>query len=392
MDFGWSREERLLAEELVEEIASWQLSPGERGRSFTAAEWSLCGKAGLLGWAMPTEYGGRGMGALSTANAFETMGFACSDTGLAFSAAAHLLACGMPIAEFGSPEMKETCLPRLSSGQWVGANGVTEEQAGSDVFSLSTTAERCDDGYVLNGRKSFVSNGPAADVFVIYARTDPSLGALGISAFVVPKGTHGLIVGPPQEKVGLHSCPAGYVDLVECRVGRENLLGPEGAGMSIFKRTMQWERSCLTAIYLGTAKRLLSLTSDHCAARKQFDRPLAQHQAVAHTLARLHVRLEAGRLLVYRACWLLDQGDKSLTPASMAKVSVSQLALDVSTTATHLFGSLGIWGNSPLGHSVVDALPASLFSGSTEMQYDIISSELGITQAEPIRIDHDRAF
>ena len=250
MDFEWDEEERERYDEIYSRTRLW---PAPGAGYFTSEEWKLCAGLGLLGLSIPKEYGGEGRGFLATAHAAEAFGRGASDMGLVFAALAHLFACGMPITEHGDEELRREMLPRLSSGEWVGANAITEEDAGSDATRLAARAVRTGGDYVLTGEKCFVSNGPVADVFVVYAATEPELGYLGVSAFVVERGTPGLIIGEPFGKLGLDRCPASTLRLDGCVVPARCRLGGEGQGAAIFQAAMRWERTCLFAAYVGQA-------------------------------------------------------------------------------------------------------------------------------------------
>ncbi len=204
MDFSWTEAQDEIYNRIVSLVQNKlhmrEMSPDQ---SWTRAQWLLCGDLKLLGLSVPTSYGGSGYDAQTTARAIEAFGRGCEDMGLVFSASAHLFACAMPIVEYADEALKARFLPGLCSGMLIGANAITEEDAGSDVFALKTRAEYFDDFYVLEGQKSYVSNAPVADLFVVYAVTNPAHGYLGISAFVVEKDTPGLIIGEPFRKIGL---------------------------------------------------------------------------------------------------------------------------------------------------------------------------------------------
>src|SRR5215211_8248264 len=257
--FSTAQQDRLYDE--AREFARRRVNPAVQERDavpyFSHREWRLCGELGLLGACVPQRYGGQGHDALTVARLVEGFSRGCSDTGLVFSACAHLFACAMPIAEHGSEELKQRVLPRLAGGDSVGANAVTEADAGSDVFSLRSRAVRDGDRYLLSGTKTFVTNGPVADCFLVYASTEPAHGYLGISAFVVERDAPGLSRGDHFEKIGLNGAPVCEVRLEECPVGERNRVGPEGSGAAIFRSSMDWERACLFAQYLGVMDRLL---------------------------------------------------------------------------------------------------------------------------------------
>jgi alkylation response protein AidB-like acyl-CoA dehydrogenase len=298
--------------------------------------------------------------------------------GVIFAALAHLFACAMPIVEHGDEEMRRLMLPRLSSGEWVGANAITEEGAGSDVTRLATRAERDGNAYVLTGEKSFVSNGPAADVFVVYATSQPELGYLGVSAFVVERGTPGLVIGEPFGKLGLDRCPASTLRFAGCVVPASRRLGGEGQGAAIFQAAMRWERTCLFAAYLGRMERLTGLCAEHARTRSQFGRPIGSNQAISHRLARMRLRLEAARLLLWRACWLLEKNEPASAEVAMAKLAISEAAAESAMDAIRIFGGDGIRSDRGIERELRDAVPSLIFSGTSEMQLELIVRELGL--------------
>ncbi|HEY1348891.1 MAG TPA: acyl-CoA dehydrogenase family protein, partial [Ktedonobacteraceae bacterium] len=316
--------------------------------------------------------------AVSTARAIEAFGYACTDMGLVFSVAAHLFACATPIAEYGSRALQARVLPGLVAGELVGANAITEQEAGSDVCALKTTAVHEGRSYILQGRKSYVSNGPLADLFVVYATTNPAHGYLGISAFVLERETPGLLIGQPFEKMGLTSTPACELSFEGCPIPETSRLGAEGQGARIFQHSMQWERSCLFASYIGQMERQL----EHCIAyareRRQFGKPLGRHQAIAHRLSDMKLRLEGARLLLYRACWLLDQGKDANMEISLAKLAVSEAAIQGGLDAIQIHGANGFSRTYGVEQMLRDAIPGTIFSGTSEIQRDLIARELGL--------------
>jgi alkylation response protein AidB-like acyl-CoA dehydrogenase len=375
MDFDWAEEEREIYNRIYSRTRLW---PAPDPGFFTPAEWKLCASLGLLGLSIPERYGGEGYGFLATARAAEAFGRGAPDMGLVFSAMAHLFACAMPIVEHGDEDLRREILPRLSSGEWVGANAITEEGAGSDATQLATRAERAGEDYVLTGEKSFVSNGPTADVFVVYAASQPDLGYLGVSAFVVERGTPGLAIGEPFGKLGLDRCPASTLRLDGCVVPAWRRLGGEGQGAAIFQAAMRWERTCLFAAYAGRIERLAEVCADHARTRHQFGRPIGANQAISHRLARMRVRLDAARLLLWRACWRLEKNESASADVAMAKLAISEAAAESAMDAVRIFGGDGIRENRGVERELRDAVPSVIFSGTSEMQLELIARELGL--------------
>jgi clorobiocin biosynthesis protein CloN3 len=349
--------------------------------------WRAAAELGLTGLCLPREHGGGGFGALDTALCLEAATAGGADTGLVFGIAAHLLACGIPISNFAGREVRESLLGGMAATPLIAANAMTEDGAGSDVSLLNMTAESEGDAYLLNGVKSFVSNGPVADVFVTYAVTDRTAGYLGISAFAVPADLTGVIVGPPLAKMGLHGCAAARVEFADCRVPARYRLGREGQGSAIFQGSMAWERACLPAIYLGVLDDQLRRCVAHARKRRQFGREIGAFQAVSHQLAIMKQRLESVRLLLYRACWLLDDGSEdsavpaaltpaALTPAALSKVAVSEAAVASSLDAIQIFGAAGYLTEPGIEQQLRDAVPSAIFSGTTQIQREMIAREL----------------
>ncbi|MFI9402173.1 acyl-CoA dehydrogenase family protein [Nocardia sp. NPDC052316] len=344
-----------------------------------ADKWKTAAALGLTGLCIPAEYGGGGLGAFDTALTLAAFGRGCPDTGLVFGVSAHLLAGAVAIRDFGAERLRRELLPGLAAGELVAANAITEDEAGSDTSRLAVTAHRDHDAYVINGEKSFVSNGPAADVLVTYATTAPDGGFLGISAFAVPAGHTGIHLGDPLAKMGLAGCQAGRVGFQDCRVSEDYLLGGEGQGSAIFAHAMTWERACLFATYIGMMDDQLERCVAHARRRRQFGRPIARFQAVSHRIATMKQRLESARLLMYRACWLIDQGAGEQTAAAaLSKVAVSEAAVANSLDAIQIFGAQGYLVAGGVERYLRDSVPARLFSGTTEIQRDIIAREMGL--------------
>ncbi|MDX3240502.1 acyl-CoA dehydrogenase family protein [Streptomyces sp. ME18-1-4] len=340
--------------------------------------WKDAAGVGLTGLCLSEQHGGAGLGALDTALGLEAFGRSCSDMGLVFGVAAHLLSCAVPVREFGTDEAARELLAGMAAGDLIAGNAMTEDEAGSDIGRIRTTATRTGEGYVLAGEKSFVSNAPVADVFVTYAVTDPSAGFLGVSAFAVPRELDGVVVGPPLRKMGLNGCLAARVRFEDCVVPARYLLGAEGSGGAIFQHSMAWERGCLFAAYLGLMERQLAECVGRTTRRRQFGRKISGFQAVSHRIARMRQRLESARLLLYRACWLLDQGRTDVTAIAMAKTAVSEAAVANSLDAMQLFGSAGYLADTGIEEQLRDCLPTTVFSGTTEIQLELIAREAGL--------------
>lgn len=380
MDFGLTREQRRRGDEL--DAAVRDRLGGERPSTsdgyFTRDRWRTAAGLGLTGLCLPPEHGGQGLGAVDTALCLETFGRACPDTGLVFGVAAHLLACAVAIRDFACPEVAKELLPGLAGGDLIAANAITEDESGSDVGRLTMKAVPDGDDYLLTGEKSFSSNAPIADVFVTYAVTDPAAGFLGTTGFVVGRDSPGLQVGPPMTKMGLHGCPAGRLTLTDTPVPATHVLGEPGQGGVIFQHSMGWERACLFAIYLGLMDEQLRRCVRRARERRQFGHRIGEFQAVAHPIAEMRQRLDSARLLLYRACWHMDEGRTDVTEISLAKVAVSDAAVANSITAMQVFGGNGYLTETGIEAQLRDSLPSTIFSGTNEMHRSIIARGMGL--------------
>lgn len=381
MNFDLSPEQKLLRDE-ISRFARSELNEGvrerDRDQEFPRELWNKCGEMKLQGLPVDEEHGGGGLDALDTAIALEAFGYGCDDGGLVFAVCAHLLACVVPIWKHGTPEQKERWLPGLCEGSTIAVNGMTEPDSGSDAFAMSTRAERDGDGWVLNGAKTFSSNGPVADLALVYAVTDPGKGFGGITAFVVEKQAGGFRAGQKFEKMGLRSCPIGELVLEDVRVGEDAVLGGAGAGATVFAQSMDWERALLGATHVGTMERLLEGSIQHARTRKSGSQPIGKNQAISHKIADMKVRLEASRLLVYQAAWRLERTRASAIDASIAKLVVSDSLVQSAHEAVQILGGYGFLVEQGVERTLRDSVASTIYSGTNEMQRSIIARWLGL--------------
>jgi alkylation response protein AidB-like acyl-CoA dehydrogenase len=381
VDFEWTDEQREYRD-VVLHFARSRLSDGVAGRDagheFSAEGWRACAEVGIQGLPVPEEYGGSGANATTIVLALEALGYGCEDNGLIFALNAQMWACEVPLVRFGSEEQKRRYLPGLCDGSAIGAQAMSEPEAGSDALSLTTTAERRGDSYIVNGRKTFATNAPEADIFLVYASTDPSRGFAGVSAFLLGRDTPGLSVGRPLEKMGLRTSPMSEVFLDECELPAESVLGKAGDGMAIFNLAMLWERSCILASTVGSMQRQLERCIEYARARRQFGQPIGKFQAVSHRIVEMKVRVETARLLVYRLGWLLERGKAKPLDAALAKLYLSESYVQSSLDALQIHGGYGYMSEYGLEREVRDAIATRLHSGTSEMQRNIIAGFLGL--------------
>jgi alkylation response protein AidB-like acyl-CoA dehydrogenase len=380
VDFDWSEEQVLLAESAAE-FARKELNDGRR-RAFPRQAWRRCAEFGVQGLPIPAAFGGQGADAVTTALVLESLGYGCRDNGLLFSLNAHLWSCALPIWKFGRDAQRHRYLPGLCDGSLIGVQAVTETGSGSDALAVSTTARRDGDHYVLNGTKTFITNASVADVLIVLARDEADAkGAGGLAdlcAFIVERDTDGLWAGAPFDKLGLHASPLGEITFTECRVPAEARLGGPGAGMAVFTTTIEWERSFILATALGTMRRQLEETVEYAAGHRRFGRPIGKQQAVAHRIADMKVRLEAGRLLLYRLAWLKDQGRRTTLESSITKLYLSEAFVASSLAAFETYGASGYLAGTAPEENLRDSLASRIYSGTSDIQRSVIAGLLGL--------------
>jgi alkylation response protein AidB-like acyl-CoA dehydrogenase len=381
LDFGWSPEQATLHATLVD-FAKRELNDDlitrDRSGEFSRTAWQKCADIGIQGLFLPEEHGGSGADPLTTVYALEGLGLGCRDNGLLFALNAHMWACEVPVWRFGSDEQRRRYLPRLADGTWIGAHAMSEPGSGSDAYALETRAARDGDSYILNGVKTFSSNAPVADVFVLFATVDKAQGYLGVTAFLIDRDTPGLTVGPHAEKMGLRTSPMGDVILEDCRVPANCVLGGEGQGAKVFNCVMEWERTCILASALGTQQRQIDQCVEYAKQRRQFRRPIGQFQAVAHRIADMQVRLQAARLLLYKAAWHLGRGEPAVTAAATAKLFTSHASIQSALDAIQVHGGYGYMTELEFERGLRDAVGSTLYSGTSEIQHVLIANSLGL--------------
>jgi hypothetical protein len=382
MDFTLTEEQRLLRAEIIR-FARQELNEGvvERDRQgeFRRDLWQKCGSMGLPGLPVPEEYGGSGLDPLTTAVALDAFGYACRDSGLVFSLCAHLLSCVVPIWKHGSEEQKRRYLPDLCSGAKIGVHAMSEPGAGSDAFSMGTRAVSDGDGFRIRGSKMFISNGPVADLVIVFAMTDPAKGYHGgVTAFLVERGTPGFQPSQKFEKMGLRTSPLGELTFEDAWVPKEQVLGAVGGGAAAFTQAMDWERVLLFSSQLGIMEWLLERSIDYARTRSQFGRPIGKFQGVSHKIADMKVRLEAARLLAYRGATRLDRGRSVSLDAAMAKLLVSESLVRTAMDTVQIHGGYGYMADYEVERALRDAVGSTIYSGTSEMQRNIIARWLGL--------------
>lgn len=371
------KEEHKMLQKLVKDFARKEVEPFiermERGE-FPADLIKKMGELGLMGIPIPVKYGGSSMDFISYILTIHEISKFSPALGVILSV--HTSVGTNPILYFGREDQKQKYVPKLASGEYLGAFCLTESSAGSDAANLKTRAEKVKDGYVINGSKIFITNGGAADVYIVFASTDITKGSKGISAFIVEKNTKGLIFGKNEKKMGLHGSKTVEVFFDNMFIPKENLLGNEGDGFKIAMANLDVGRIGIAAQSLGVAEGAYEKALSYSQEREQFGKPIATQQGISFKLADMATAIEASRLLVYRAAFLRDKQLPCGKEASMAKLFASRTAVDVAIEAVQIFGGYGYTEEYPVERFFRDAKITEIYEGTSEIQKIVISKHL----------------
>ena len=369
--------EQMMIRDMVRQFAESEIAPFiekmEQG-IFPHEILKKMGELGLMGITVPEEYGGAGMDFTSYILAINELSKVSAVVGVILSV--HTSVGTNPILYFGNEEQKKRYVPKLASGEYLGAFCLTEPEAGSDAGALKTKAVKEGNHYVLNGSKVFITNGGEADVYIVFASTNPTRGSRGISAFIVEKNTPGFIVGKDEKKMGLHGSRTVQLTFENMKVPAENLLGDENTGFKIAMANLNIGRIGISAQGLGIAEAALEAAINYAKERNQFGKPIAVNQGIGFKLADMATAVEAARLLVYRAANLQSLGLPCGKEASMAKVFASKTAVQVATEAIQVFGGYGFTKDYPVERYFRDAKVTEIYEGTSEIQKIVISKNI----------------
>ncbi|MED0824189.1 acyl-CoA dehydrogenase AcdA [Bacillus pacificus] len=377
MHFKLSEEHEMIRK-MVRDFAKNEVAPTAAERDeeerFDRALFDQMAELGLTGIPWPEEYGGIGSDYLAYVIAIEELSRVCASTGVTLSA--HTSLAGWPIFKFGTEEQKQTFLRPMAEGKKIGAYGLTEPGSGSDAGGMKTIAKRDGDHYVLNGSKIFITNGGIADIYVVFALTDPESKQRGTSAFIVESDTPGFSVGKKESKLGIRSSPTTEIMFEDCRIPVENLLGEEGQGFKIAMQTLDGGRNGIAAQAVGIAQGALDASVQYARERHQFGKPIAVQQGIGFKLADMATDVEAARLLTYQAAWLESEGLPYGKESAMSKVFAGDAAMKVTTEAVQVFGGYGYTKDYPVERYMRDAKITQIYEGTQEIQRLVISRML----------------
>lgn len=382
MDFSITKEQDALYES-ARELGAREVRPSvlERDKSerWDSAIWMKMAKAGLIGAPFPEEYGGSDLSCFETCLVKEGFTYGAHDGGVSLAWGASSILCGVPIWKMGTEAQKQKYLPKMCSGEWIGAFCLSEPGSGSDAASMKTRAIKKGDRYILNGTKMWITNGPIANHFIVTAVTDPEAKAFGISTFIVDKAFPGFKVGQHIEKMGMNTSTTSEIIFDDCEVPAENLLGDENAGfVGVAKLILGWERSTMLAPALGGQRANYEAAAKYANERVQFNRPIAKFQAIRHMIADMKIRYEIGRNLIHRvACHLDAHGGADDAPplleAAIAKVQASEASQKTARDTIQVLGGVGFTKEYHVERSLRDSLVGTIGAGTSEIQRSIIA-------------------
>ncbi|MEV5116057.1 acyl-CoA dehydrogenase [Peribacillus frigoritolerans] len=378
MEFKFTEEHEMMRK-MVSSFAENEITPHIEAMEtgvFPKTILQKMGELGLMGIPISEEYGGAGMDFMSYIIAINEISKVSPTLGVILSV--HTSVGTNPIVYFGTEEQKRKYVPKLAAGKNLGAFCLTEQSSGSDAASLKSKAVAVKEGgqYRINGSKVFITNGGEADVFIVFASTDPQKGSKGISAFIVEKGTTGLIIGKDERKMGLHGSSTVQVTFEDMKVPAANLLGKEGEGFKIAMANLDAGRIGIAAQALGIAEGAMEHAVRYAKSREQFGKPIAEQQGIGFKLAEMATSIEASRLLVYRAAYLRSQGLNCGKEAAMAKLFASRTAVEVAIEAVQVFGGYGYTTDYPVERYFRDAKVTEIYEGTSEIQRMVISKNL----------------
>lgn len=377
MNFEENENQRMIAQ-MVRDFADREIRPNfmewDETQEFPMDAMKKLGELGLLGVLVPEEYGGAGFGYFEYVTAIKEISRVCGSLGL--SMAAHNSLCTGHIMQFGNEEQKKKWLPKLASGEWIGAWGLTESNTGSDALRMKTTAKKEGDHWVLNGTKNWITHGISGDIAVVLARNGEKLDSHGITAFVVERGTDGFKAGKKENKLGMRASETAEMIFEDCKIPEENVLGEVGDGFIQAMKVLDGGRISIAALSLGIAYGAYDAAKSYSKEREQFGQSISNFQAIAFKLADMATQIESAELLTMRAAYLKNSGQTVSTASAMAKYYASEAAVECSTEAVQIFGGYGYTKDFPVEKFYRDSKLCTIGEGTSEIQKLVISRNI----------------
>ncbi len=377
MDFSQSESQKMIAD-MCRDFAEKNIRPKmmewDESQEFPVPLFKEMGKLGLMGILVPEEYGGAGLGYFEYVTALTEIGSVCGSIGL--SVAAHNSLCTGHILQHGSEEQKKKWLPKLATGEWIGAWGLTEHNTGSDSGGMNTTAVKDGEYWVLNGAKNFITHAISGDIAVVMTRTGEKGDSHGMTAFAIEKGTPGFSSGKKENKLGMRASETAELIFQDCRVHESNIIGKEGDGFIQAMKVLDGGRISIAALSLGIARGAIHAATKYAKEREQFGQPIVNFQAIAFKLADLYTEYEAAELLTFQAAYLKNQGEKVTTQSAIAKYYASEVAVKAGNDAVQIFGGYGYTKDFPAEKYYRDSKLCTIGEGTSEIQKLVIAKNI----------------
>ena len=377
MNFSHS-ESQIMVRQAAKDFAEKYIRPHvmewDESQHFPIEVFRKMGEQGFMGILVPEEYGGSGLGYFEYAAVIDEISQVCGSVGL--STAAHNSLCTGHILSFANEEQKKKYLPKLASGQWIGAWGLTEPNTGSDALRMKTIAKKVDGGYVLNGAKNWITHGISSNVAVVLARTGELLDSRGITAFIVERGTEGFKGGKKENKLGMRASETAEMIFEDCFVSEDNVLGEVGDGFIQAMKILDGGRISIAALSLGIARGAYKAALQYSKEREQFGQPISSFQGISFKLADMATEIEASQLLIDQSCYLKNEGKPLTKESAMAKYYASEVAVRASTEAVQIFGGYGYTKDFPVEKFYRDSKLCTIGEGTSEIQKIVISRQI----------------
>ena len=383
MDFSWPKE-YLIYQQAVIQFAEKELNEDVITRDekgiFSRDLWKKCANFGIQGLVVPKAFGGQleEVDFLRAIMAMEGFGYGCHDSGLALGLNAQMWTVQLPISLYGNDEQRERFVRPMASGDKIGVHALTEPNAGSDIYSMETTAQKVDGGYIINGKKHLITLAPEVDFVFLFANLNPKLGKWGITSFMVEKGTPGFTIGKVKSKMGMRTVPIGELTFKDCFIPEKNLVGKEGAGFGIMTDSLEHDRCGILSSQVGTMERQLNETIQFAKNRNQFGRSIGKFQSVSNRIADMKLRLETAKLLLYKVGWLKNTGKSAMLEASMLKLHISENFIASSMDSIRTRGGIAYLTDTGVERDMRDAIGGVLYAGTSDIQRNVIAKLLGL--------------